>query len=687
MASEKDDLLAEAREAFDCAQDFENENRTEALDDVRFARLGEQWPSRVVETRGKDRPMLTINKLPAFIRQVVNDARQNKPSIKVHPVDSGADPETAEIMNGLIRNIETTSNADVAYDTATEHAVTSGWGYIKVGLDYAHDDTFDMDLAIERVSNPFSIYGDPHSEAADSSDWNTAFEIDWLTHKDFEAQYKDAGKVDWDSYGQGIAKPDHWMSDDSVMVARWWRREEMTRRIVQLTDGQILDAEGYKKAKDLFDVQGLTVKAERDTKSWKVKRICLTGAEVLAEEPWPGIYIPIIPVYGDEVNVEGKRYFRSLIRDAKDPQRMFNYWRTTATELVALQPRVPFIGPKGAFKTDAAKWRTINTANHQYVEYDGPQPPQRQPMDMGAAAGALQEAMNATDDMKGVMGLYDASLGARSNETSGKAIMARQREGDVSTFHFQDNMSRAIRHAGRILIDLIPKVYNDERIIRVLGEDGKPSNVPLKQPVPVTDDQGQPVMEQGPPDMMTGQPTQQPKTRIYDLAAGKYDLTVKAGPSFTSRREEAADQMMQFIQALPQSAPVIGDLLAANLDWPQADEIGERLKSLLPPQATGGLPPELEQQMQQMQQQMQQLTQENQALKQGAALKDKELQIKDMEVKIKAAELKLKGFEAETDRMQAMKPEPQQQPDPIDGYRAETERYQAMKPEPQPQQF
>jgi hypothetical protein len=662
MADKDEKLLAEAREGYELAVEAEDDNRRDALDDVKFARLAEQWPDQIVSTRGRDRPMLTINKLPAFIRQVVNDARQNKPSIKVHPVDSGADKETAEIINGLIRNIEVTSNADVAYDTATENAVTAGWGYIKVDLDYAHDDTFDLDIRIERVANPFSIWGDPHSEAADSFDWKVAYEAEWMTHDDFEAEFgADREKVDWETYCQGVHSRELWVNDESVLVLRWWKREEVTRTIVQMSDGEILDVGTLDEEAepDLFpgvtrrealELQGITEKRTRETKSWKVVRRILTGAEVLKTEVWPGIYIPIIPVYGDEVNVEGKRYFRSLIRDAKDAQRMFNYWRTTATELVALAPRVPYIGEQGAFSVDP-RWKTANSVNHPYLEYKkGFPPPQRQPLDTGAAAGALQEALNAADDMKAIMGLYDASLGARSNETSGVAINARKREGDVSTFHFQDNMSRAIRHAGRILIDLIPKVYNQERIIRVLGEDGAPETVPLQQPVPVIDEQtGQPMVDPA---------TQQPVLRIYDLAAGKYDLTVKTGPSFTTKRQEAAEQQMQFIQAMPASAPVIGDLLASNLDWPQADEIADRLKALLPPQIQGGLPPEVQQQMDAMGQELQKLQQENQSLKLGAELKDQELQIKEMEVRVKEQELQIKQFEAGTDRIQALKPEP-----------------------------
>jgi hypothetical protein len=285
---------------------------------------------------------------------------------------------------------------------------------------------------------------------------------------------------------------------------------------------------------------------------------------------------------------------------------MFNYWRTTSTELVALAPRVPWIGRKGTFVTDADRWATANTTSHSYLEFDN-EAPIRQPLDVGPAAGALQEALNASDDMKAIIGIYDASLGARSNETSGKAIMARQREGDVATFHFIDNLSRAIRHTGRILIDLIPKVYTDERVIRVLGEDGSPKSIKVNsgQPAPVIGKDGKPeVDDEG-----------NPMLALHDLTAGKYDLTVTSGPSFTTRREEAAMQMTEFVRAFPDAAPVIGDILAMNLDWPGADEIAERLKAINPAlKQQQGLPPEVQQMIQEGQQAIQELTQKVQAL-------------------------------------------------------------------------
>jgi enoyl-CoA hydratase/carnithine racemase len=619
------DILKDAREAFELARDHEAENRREALDDIRFARLGEQWPAKIRRDREMDgRPCLTINRLPAFIRQVVNDARLNKPAIVCHPVDSGADPETAEIFNGLIRNIEQSSDAEVAYDTALDFAVTGGFGYFRINTRYARDDAFDQDLVVERVANPFSIYGDPASTAADSSDWNSAFVVDTLSKAEFAARWKGADPVDWeaDAYA-GLLGP--WVEGERVMVAEYWRREATVSSIVALSDGQVVALDLYEKQKALFDAIGASVVGQpRSVASQKVVQRIMTGAEVLETIDWAGKYIPIVPVYGEELHVDGRRRLRSLVRDAKDPQRMFNYWRTTSTELVALAPKTPFIGRKGAFETDAAKWVTANVQTHAYIEYDGPEPPQRQPF-ASTPVGAIQEALHASDDMKSIMGLHDASLGARSNETSGRAIMARQREGDVATFHYIDNLSRAIRHAGRILIDLIPKVYATPRVLRVLGPSGEAQMATVNQrfQAQVADAAGQ----------------IRKIEKIYDLGAGKYDLTVRSGPSFTSRREEAATQMIELIRAYPPAAPMIGDLLARNLDWPGADEIAQRLGAMLPAQIKGSSP-EIEQAKAQLGKLAQALQAANAKV---AALEQDRVH--------EARRLEIEAFEAETNRM------------------------------------
>lgn len=627
----KPDALKDALEAFEKSAEHDDHNRKAFEDDIDFALLENQWPERVRRDRELEgRPCLTVNKLAAMGRQIVNDARRNKPGITVHPVDSEADPETAEVLNGIIRNIEQSSNAEVAYDTALENAVFGGFGYFRINTKYTSDDTFDQDIVIERISNPLSVYRDCYSTAADSSDWNYCFVVDSLSKAQFKRQYPGAEQVDWKSEAwRDLSSP--WLDGDFVQVAEYWTREKAKKRILLLSDQSVIEADEYEKNKPAFDAVGLQVMAEREVDTHKVKQRIMSGAEVLETVDWAGKYIPIVPVYGTEVVLKGKRTFRSLVRGAKDAQRMFNYWRTTSTELVAMAPKTPFIGRKGAFETDINKWATANTQSHAFIEYDGPEAPQRQPF-AGVPAGALQEALNASDDIKTVLGMYDASLGARSNETSGKAIIARQMESDNATFHFIDNLSRGIRHAGRILIDLIPQVYSVPRVLRIIGQDGEPDMRPVNQEIRTE--------ERNP---LTGEIEE--IVKIYDLTAGRYDLTVSAGPSFASMRQEAASQMIELIRAYPDAAPVIGDLLVKNLDWPGADEIAERMQKAMGmaeegEEAPQGPDPQAMQVVQRYQSALQEMQQRYQALE-----ADKSLE---------ARKLDIAAFDAETKRISAM---------------------------------
>jgi hypothetical protein len=630
------DVLADAKERFRLAHDAEAENRKWAIDDLMFARMGEQWPLHVRKQRELEgRPCLTINRMPAFARQVVNDARQNKPAIRVRPADSEADPDTANIYNGLIRNIEQSSNADVAYDTALESAVYTGFGYFRLSTDYAHEDTFDLDIKIERIANPLTVYADPTSTAPDASDWRFGFVTDLMPLTEFESKYgKNTLASNWSADGDD--RDSLWRNEDSVRIAEYWTRDEYMKAIVQLSNGQVLDAKLYEANKPLWDAQQLTVIGERETRCYRVRQQIVTGAEVLETVDWPGKYIPIIPVFGDEVNVQGKRYFRSLVRDARDSQMMFNFWRTASTELVALAPKAPFIGPRGAFDGDP-KWQSANVKSHPYLEYEGAVPPQRQPF-AGVPAGALQEALNSSDDMKAILGIYDASLGARSNETSGRAILARQREGDVSTFHFIDNLSRAIKYAGRCLIDLIPAVYNTERMVRVLGEDGDVKNV-LVNPKQAA--------EYG---------------KVYELARGKYDLVVEAGPSFSTKRDETQNFLLETMRANPSTAPLLMDVLARNMDFPEAEKIAARFKTMLPPA------------IQKMEEQGEDVTEQTLM----AQLSQAQMQMQQMQQALQSAEMQKAQLESQKvqqdGQIEAQKLQLQKS---IEDQRAELERYKA----------
>lgn len=601
------DLLSEAKETFKKFETAWEENFKRFREDVKFGRLGEQWSDEDLTAR-RGRPSLRFNQMPTYVRQIVNDARQNKPQISVHPVDSKGDPLVAEVLNGLIRNIEVSSDAEIAYDTAIDHGASGGFGWFRINLAYAHDDAFDLDIRIERIQNPLSVYADPNSTAADSSDWSACFIVEDLTEADFKKRYPDAKEtIGW----QGGEGEGGWRGDDKIRIAEWWSREEVEREIALLSDGRIVAVEELTKTQSvegaeianeaIWAAEGITVSRRRRAKYFKVTHRIITGVEILETVEWPGRYIPIIPVYGEEVNAEGERHLFSAIHWGTDAQKVYNYVRSAGMEVAALQPKAPFIGPKGAFDSDD-RWKSANSDNHPYLEYDGPVPPKREAPPQPSAAWA-QEAVIARDDIKSTIGIQNAGMGERSNETSGKAIVSRKLESDTSTFHFIDNLSRAIRHAGRVIVDLIPRVYDKPRMVRVLGQDRKQSQMirvgpgmghnggpPLDQPVmagaPPAD---QPRMPQ--PGQDTPNPwaqISQAMDRIWDLSLGKYDVTVSAGPGFTTRREEAATQQMEMIRAFPQLGLITGDIVAKNLDWPGAEEFGERIKQAREMQMQGG---------------------------------------------------------------------------------------------------
>jgi len=562
--------LKEAKERFARNESTWSTVRKEALEDIKFARRGEQWPDQVkADRQAEGRPCLTVNKLNAIGKQVTNDARLNKPSIKVLPSDSQADVKTAKIFDGIIRNIEAASEASAAYDTAVEHSVYGGFGFFRIDIDYEGDYSFDMGIRISRIPNQFSVYWDADTQAPDSSDWDDCFITEMVNKERHAREYPGSNPSSWDASGDS-----GWITEDQIRRAEYWVRTDDEQLIVKLSDGTILSADKYAENKHIFDAKGATVVIERTIKVKRVTQRLMTAGEILKETSWVGRYIPVIPVYGDEVNIEGKRYFHSLIRDAKDPQRMFNYWRTISTETVALAPKAPYIGPEEAFEgVDANKWATANSKNWAFIGYKGPVGPQRQPFP-GIAAGALQEALSAADDIKSATGIFDAAMGNRSNETSGIAISQRKRESDVGTYHFIDNLNRSIHCAGVCIVDMIPLVYDQPRIVRILGEDGTPSSVQVNQKHP-----GPEGIEQ-----------------IFDLTVGKYDVVVKSGPGFTTRREEAAAQMIEMGRAAPQLWGVAGDLVVKNFDWPGAEELAERLRLANPivqaqEQKASGQPP------------------------------------------------------------------------------------------------
>lgn len=593
-SSSQDEFLKLARKRFDLAVDAESEMRKLALEDLEF-RAGEQWPQDVKQSRDLERrPCLTINRIPQFIRQITNDQRQNRPSIKVNPVDNNADVETAKVFQGIIRHIEQNSNADVAIDTAFEGAATKGIGYFRVITDYCAPDSFDQEILIKRVKNSFTVYLDPSYQEPDASDADWGFIFEDLTEEEYEQQYpksKMSGMEDWRSIGDSCPG---WATEKTARVAEYFHKEFKTKTLFLLSDKQVVEEDQLEMAMAL----GATVVSEKTAQIPIIKWCKINAVETLEETEWAGRWIPIIPVLGDELDVDGKRILEGIVRHAKDPQRMYNYWATSETETIALAPKAPFIGAEGQFEGHEKKWQTANIKNYAFLEYkpktiSGELLPAPQRNAFEAPVSAITNArMQSSEDLKATTGIYDAALGARASETSGIAIQRRANQSQTANFHYVDNLSRALRHLGRILVDLIPKVYDTDRAIRIVGEDDSQEIVFINQ-----------IFERN------------GKQVSYDLGAGKYDVTISNGPSYATKRQEALASMLDLTKAYPQVAQVAGDLMIKNMDWPGATEIAERLKKTMDPKIVGDeksqnqeIPPAAAQEMQSMQQMIEQLT-------------------------------------------------------------------------------
>ena len=598
MADQKD-LLSLARDRMRACVDAESMGRSDALDDLRFLLGGRnQWPAQAAQQRDLEgRPCMTFNQLPAILQQVTNDQRQNTPGIKVHPVDSGADVETAEVLQGLIRHIEYSSDADAAYDTAVNAAAACGFGVWRLLTEYEAPDSFDQVIKFSRVRNSLSVYIDPFAQCPVASDMRYCFITDLVPKEQFKREYPNAkvtDGVEWqgigDTYKQG------WVRDAGIIVAEYYWIELVADTLVLLQDGST--AWKSELGKDADVVSAKTRPSMRRTVRWAK----ITGADVLEEAVIPGSWIPVFPVYGQELDIEGQVHRWGVVRNAKDPARMYNFWMTSATEEVAMRPKTPYIGAEGQFEGFEQQWANAGKTNSAYLEYKPVSlagqlapPPQRQPM-ADVPVGVLQMAMHARDNLKSTTGLYDASLGAQGNETSGRAILARQKEGDTANYHFVDNLNRAIKHCGRVMVEMIPHIYDGERVVRIRGEDEEISSARINTTEAGADGAAR---------------------VLNDLTVGKYDVTITAGPSYTTQRQEAAEAMTQFAQSWPKLMDVAGDKVVANMDWPGAEEIAERIKKTIPPGlADDGegdepqVPPEVQQQIQQMDQAIQGLTQE-----------------------------------------------------------------------------
>lgn len=609
MKSEKDPLFTEAMRRYKASVEATQENRVDMIDDQRFA-SGDQWPDDVKAMRA-GRPMQTINRLPAFIDQIVGDARQNKVAIKVFAGEDG-DVDVAQIYSGLIRSIENRSNADFAYDTALEQTATFGFGAWRIKTRYVDDDTFDQEVTIERIPNALNVHFDPSSIQPDYSDAEYAIVVDSISKDEFKARWPKAAETNFQTEHVEAG----WAAGDNMQIAEYWYKERTPATLYLLNDGTAT-----------FDRPTAPELVIRERKSEKcaVKMCIMSGAEILEQADWAGKYIPIIGVNGKEDIVDGKRILRGIVRHAKDPQRMYNYWRTIDTETKALAPKAPVMVSTKQLDGLDDLWSDALSGNLPYLPYNpDPQAPMPQRLNAGMQdRGFEQAALLAVDEMKATTGIYSAALGEQSNETSGRAILARQREGDTANFAYIDNLSRAIRYSARVIIDLIPKIYDTERVVEIMGIDGQKKLERIN--TARVNEEG--VIEQ-----------------VNDLTTGRYDLVVDVGPSYTTKRVEALNMMVEIAKMNPAIMQVAGDLIVKSMDWDGADAIAERLKRTVPANIIGDeegeqeqeIPAEVQQMIEQGKQLIAKLQQENDQLKEENEDKDEDRRLKQYEIDVKA---------------------------------------------------
>ena len=651
------EIVQKALKRFKLSSEAEDEMRREMQSDLDF-RASDQWPDNIKRFRLADnRPCLTINRLPQFIRQVTNFQRKARPAVRINPVDNGADVDTAQVLQGLIRHIETRSGADVVYATACDHQTQIGRGWIRIHYDYVNERSFEQELMIQRVRNPFSVYPDPACQEIDYSDARFLFVSDMMPREEFERLWPEASVLGLGAAVKQNRDPD-WVTGDQVRVAEYWWVEEVDDTLVLL--GNPLNPQGRtttmlrseytdEVAKQL---SSLKVLSERPTRRRVVKWALINQHEILQGNEdrsdgavWPGTAIPFVPVIGEEIDNNGRVDLRGMIRDAKDPQRMYNYWVSNATETIALAPRAPYIAAEGQIEGHENQWKQANTRNFAVLQYKptaagGGQlvpPPQRnvQEPPIGATIAAIGQA---DSDLKSVTGFHEPSIGERSNERSGKAIQALQQRGELGSSHFLGNLGWAVRRVGQILVDLIPHVYEAPRVFRILGEDDTERAVVVGR---FGDER--PESDQL-PDGIKG---------AFDPSVGIYDVTVDVGPSYQTKRQETVDAMTGFVQAYPNAFPLVGDLLTKHMDHPLAREMSTRLKALLPRSAQeddDNLPEEARAAVAQARQEAEQMRRQLQELEQQLAAKAKQTegqgQIKMLELQSRE---RIEAMRARTD--------------------------------------
>jgi hypothetical protein len=634
------DMLKTIRARFKLMVEADSENRRAALEDIRFVNIpGAQWDANMKKLRG-NRPCYEFNKVRVRCKRIVNDIRDNRPSGKCRPVEGG-DKKIAEIYEGLIRNILNASHADNATDYAAEYQVEGGMGAWRVNTKYADDSAFNQDIVIEAIENPFCLYCDPTAKDVvkrDAEDWILTERISKTL---YEQRYGKVEKVDFEGDTEFDSSEEDWTDEETVRIAEYWYKVPHTKELWLMADGKVVDSETDEAAAIKKDPSQAQIKGKRTVKTHKIK-MCIASGSKIIEGPtdWAGRHFPFVMVYGEWKIIDGKLYWWGLPRFARDAQQDYNIATTAISETIAQAPQGKWWATKDQAKGNTDQWAEAHQQNFPWLLYNADPKASGPPIRIGGAdvpVALIQQQQIADNNIKDVMGLPDASMGQAGDEKSGRAIYARQQQGEIATFNYKDNLAKAMEFTWEILIDLIPHIYDTDRELRILGTDGAEDYKRVNQ-------------------MVYDSETQK-TIRVNDLAMGKYDVTITTGPSFSTLRQEAAEVYGNMAQQYPELMGFAGDLIMKSLDYPYSEEIAERIRAMLPPQIQQvidkdkELPPEVEQAMQRVNQAMQQVEQHGQLVQAAAQELEQEKSLNakdkaDIQVQLSKVEVAKANFDA-----------------------------------------
>lgn len=606
-----DDIISVARDRFKKAQAYYSQSRVQAVADTRFAMgdsdNGWQWPDDIRSGRAaSQKVILTVNLTAQHCNQIINNIRQNRPASKVSPVDDYADKRTAEILEGLLRNIKTASCADEAHDIASEHAIYGGEGYWRIRLDYERPDSFDQEIIIDALTNPNLVYVDCFARRPDRMDAEWGFIFEDISKDEFKREYPDIDPASW---GETLPT-DGWVQAETVRRAEYYWCEYADDTLCMMTDQKTafkseLDSPKNSARSQALNDDGEPIERPTVRKTWYWCILVGGHDQPVDKKRWPGEYLPIVTVVGKELNVDGEIVRKGIVRDLKDSARMVNYAYSETVQTLAMQNKIPYLIAEEAIGKNKGVWESANLENYSYLPWkaygeDGqPNPKPERQAGATMATAQVQLLQLSTEQMRAASGQQNANFGIKSEASSGVGIQRLKAQGEIATFHFPDNLSRALRYEDVVLIDLIQKTYDTARVVRVIGMDGSADQARLDPDLDVPFHQ-----LQGEQDAIS---------KIFNPSLGRYDVSIDTGPSYQTQRQEGADRLIEMTSRNPQIMQVAGDIVMRAQDFPMSDELADRLEKTIPPQLIGdknsNIPPQAQAMITQLQQQVQQADQ------------------------------------------------------------------------------